>query len=83
MAGVLAQAVVTLSPAARDAFLQSGALMIPPGSLPERVREWRIFRRWQPGERLHCLIKIWPEGDNAYNGDFEIRNAAGELRTTE
>ena len=75
----LPQSVVTLSPAARDAFLQSGALVIPPGSLPERVREWRIFRRWQPGERLQCLVKIWPEGDNAFGGDIEIRNAAGEL----
>src|ERR1035441_1109933 len=43
----LPQAVVTLSPAARDAFLQSGALVIPPGSLPETVRAWRVFRRWQ------------------------------------
>jgi enediyne polyketide synthase len=75
----LPQAVVTLSPAARDAFLQSGALVIPPGSLPETVREWRVFRRWQAGERLHCLVKVRPEGDNAFRGDIEIRNAAGEL----
>ena len=75
----LPQTVVTLSPASRDAFLQSGALVIPPGSLPEKVREWRVLRRWQPGERLQCLVKIWPEGNNAFRSDFEIRNAAGKL----
>jgi enediyne polyketide synthase len=75
----LPQAVVTLSPAARDAFLQSGALVIPPGSLPEKVREWRVLRRWQPCQRLHIFAKCWPEGDNAFGGDIEIRDAAGEL----
>jgi enediyne polyketide synthase len=75
----LPQDVVTFSPAARDAFFQSGALLLPPGSLPEIIREWRVFRRLQPGERLHCLVKTWPEGDNAFGVDIEIRNAAGEL----
>jgi enediyne polyketide synthase len=75
----LPQTVITLSPATRDAFLQSGALVLPPGSLPERVREWRVLQPWQPGELLHIFAKCWLEGDNAFGGDIEIRNAAGEL----
>ena len=75
----LPQDVAMPSPAMRDAFLQTGALVLPHGTLPEGISEWRVLRRALPGENLRCSVRIWPVGENAFDGQFHIYDELGEV----
>lgn len=70
---------LTPSPALRDAFLQSGALTLPPGCLPERIKELRFFALPKPTTRVHCKATILSQRDSEYAADYAVFDAAGTL----
>lgn len=76
------QAVLTLSPAAQDSFLQSGALIIPPGCLPERIQEIRFHRPVPSDVRLLCHVVASKRADGEFHEDFSVFTPAGELVET-
>jgi len=66
------QATVTPSPALRDACLQSGALILPPGCLPSRLGELRISGRAARGETVFCAAVVRSQ----LGGEFVVDMAA-------
>jgi len=45
-------------PAARDAFLHSGILALPPNSLPSVIGRLTVFKTLKPGETAHAFGKV-------------------------
>src|SRR5207249_11971872 len=74
--------ILTPSPALRDAFLQSGALLLPPGCLPQRVQELRFHRASAPGTRVHCHCRLAPKTDAGFVVEYAVFGADGELLET-
>lgn len=46
------QTTATPSPAVRDAFLQTGAIILPPGCLPARIGQICFYKKLAPGSQL-------------------------------
>jgi enediyne polyketide synthase len=72
-------------PAARDSFLQSGALLLPPGTLPRALDELRIHRVCEPGEVVHCHVRAaqavhaGSDGPQVHHADYSVYDANGRL----
>ena len=77
----------TGSPAARDSFLQSGALLLPPGTLPRALGELRIHRVPQPAEIVRCHVVAAgpprpgsiPDGLAVHRADYRVYDAEDRL----
>ncbi|WP_298036314.1 type I polyketide synthase [uncultured Desulfuromonas sp.] len=76
------QTLASPSPAVRDACLQSGALIMPPGYLPEGMEEIRFYRRPLEGEELTCWTRATLNDDGAFTADLAIFDADGNLVET-
>jgi enediyne polyketide synthase len=80
--GGAGQPLTTGSAAARDSFLQSGALLLPPGYLPSGVGEVRFHAPLPAGEPVFC--RVWgsagPEG--AYTAEIAVHAGDGRLLET-
>lgn len=76
------QAVLTHSPAARDAFFQSSTLILPPGCLPEHIEELRFHQPASPGARLLCHVLVSERAEGGFLADFSVFTPAGELVET-
>ncbi|MGE5893000.1 MAG: SDR family NAD(P)-dependent oxidoreductase [bacterium] len=76
-----ALAVLT-SPAVRDAFLQSGALLLPFGYLPVSIEEIRFSRKITPGTRIICHCTGSALHDNSFIADIAVFSQDGELLET-
>lgn len=76
------QIVVTPSPAARDAFLQSSALILPPGCLPESIQELRFHQGVSPGRQVLCHVLVNENAGERFLVDFSMFTLAGELVET-
>jgi NAD(P)-dependent dehydrogenase (short-subunit alcohol dehydrogenase family)/acyl-CoA thioesterase FadM len=68
---------VVSCPAVQDAFLQSGAIILPPGCLPVSAAEFRLFRRPVPGEILHCRVVVRKTAEG-YRGDLTVWDSQGD-----
>lgn len=73
------QAPVMPSPALRDACLQSGALILPPGCLPSRLGELRLYRRAAPGETLFCAAVVKSRSGGEFVVDLVVFDAGGRV----
>lgn len=73
------QVTSTLSPAARDAFLQTGALTLPPGYLPESFQEWSILSPWRAGQLVYCHAVVRGESERGILADFNVYDSSGKL----
>lgn len=71
--------LLTSSPAARDAFLQSGALLLPPGYLPIRVGELRLFQRPAPGSLVICRVEGMQQTENRYLANISVFSRKGAV----
>jgi len=72
----------TPSPAARDAFLQSGALALPFGYLPLEIGEIRFHERLSPGSTVICRVKGRQEENGRYKADISVFGKDGRLMET-
>jgi len=52
------QSLVTVSPAARDAFFQSGAIGLPSGFLPSQIGKAFFYRKVVPGSDVICWTQL-------------------------
>ncbi len=68
---------VTPSPAARDAFMQSGAIIMPPGCLVEQIETLRFHRRPAEGEELLCWVRATRREDGTLSSDVTLYGADG------
>ncbi|MCD4732290.1 MAG: SDR family NAD(P)-dependent oxidoreductase, partial [Bacteroidales bacterium] len=70
---------VTPYPAARDSFLQSGGLILPPGCLPSSIEEITFCKKALPNSSVfyHNLNLVKSEDD--YKNDSAIFDENGEL----
>lgn len=75
----LDQGCRTFAPCLRDACLQSAALLVPPGVLPERIDELRILRRPAPGDVVHCAVTGTRTGEDTYTAEYALFDAGGRL----
>jgi enediyne polyketide synthase len=69
----------TPSPALRDAYLQSGALILPPGCLPNRLQVLRVHRPATPGQTVLCAAWVRHESEAGFVVDIAAFNTEGEL----
>lgn len=67
------------SPAARDAFLQSGALILPPGCLPTHLGALRVWSRATPGERVFCAAKVRSRSAGEFVVDLVVFDPQGRV----
>jgi len=65
------------SPAVRDSMLQAGALMMPPGYLPESFEEVRVLRPLRDGEKLVCRVKARERSGSGFVADIYLYDEAG------
>lgn len=80
----------TSSPAARDACLQSGALLLPGGYLPVGIEEVRFYEKGKiaPGSTVVCRVVVRKYEEGAQNGggeykaDISVFSADGTLIET-
>jgi hypothetical protein len=72
-----APACATASPALRDALLQSGALILPPGCLPSRLGEVRWIRPPVPAENLLCATRVRQRSAEEFLVDLAAFDRAG------
>jgi len=72
----------TPSPAARDAFLQSGALALPFGYLPLEIGEIRFHEKLSPGSNVICRVKGQEEENGRYKADISVFGNDGRLMET-
>jgi enediyne polyketide synthase len=71
--------LLTPSPALRDACLQSGALILPPGCLPSRLKALRFHRPATPGETVLCGAWVRSKSSAGFAVDIAAFDAGGEL----
>jgi hypothetical protein len=76
--GVPEEPSMTPSPAVRDACWQSGALILPPGCLPRRLEELRLYRRATPQERVFCRAKVRNQSSNGFVVDLAVFDGDGK-----
>lgn len=76
------QITMTSSPAARDAFLQSGVIVLPAGYLPVEVREARSYLRLSPGSLLICQTRIVAKSHNSFTANIAVFTMDGQLVET-
>lgn len=69
----------TPHPAARDAFLQSGALFLPHGSLPASIDELRFVHVPPDGTGVICHVTGHETGENGHNAGYRIFDTNGRL----
>jgi enediyne polyketide synthase len=72
---------IVTCPAVQDAFLQSGAIILPPGCLPVSAAEFRLFRRLVPGEILHCRVVVTRTVEG-HRGNLTVWDSQGNLVET-
>ncbi len=72
----------TPSPALRDACLQSGALILPPGCLPSYLEELRLHGRAAPGEKVTCSAWVRSQSGNEFLVDIAAFDSGGKLLET-
>jgi acyl-CoA thioesterase FadM/NADP-dependent 3-hydroxy acid dehydrogenase YdfG/phosphopantetheinyl transferase len=72
---------IVTCPAVQDAFLQSGAIILPPGFLPVSAAEFRLFRAPVAGETLHCRVQVERTAEG-YRGNLIIWDHQGDLVET-
>lgn len=65
------------SPAVRDSMLQAGALMMPPGFLPESFEEVRAMRPFRDGEKLVCRVKARERSNSGFVADIYLYDGGG------
>ncbi len=66
----LPQKTIMPYPAARDAFLHSGILVLPPNSLPAKINRLKIFKSAKPLSTVTCYGKVIEQitdGENISN----------------
>lgn len=56
----------TPSPVVRDACLQSGALILPPGYLPVRIERLTIRQAPPAGDTIHCATRVASSAPGEY-----------------
>ena len=71
-------ALVTPSPVVRDACLQTGALILPPGCLPARIEELRFHARATPDERVVCGAWVRSKSTDEFVVDIGVFDARGK-----
>ncbi|HTG02182.1 MAG TPA: SDR family NAD(P)-dependent oxidoreductase [Nitrospirota bacterium] len=70
------------SPAVRDAFFQTGALILPSGYLPVGIGEVRFHRPLIPGAAVVCHARGRKLGDGKYEADIAVFSGGGGLLET-
>lgn len=74
------QSTITPYPALRDAFLQSGLLVISPGSLPAEIGEIIFHAPAAPGAKLYCRTKVIERGaDGEFKSNLTVFDESGGL----
>ena len=69
--------LATPSPATRDASWQSGALILPPGCLPQRLEELRFLGQAMPLESIFCRAIVRQQSARTFVVDLATFDAAG------
>ena len=72
----------TPSPVVRDACLQSGALILPPGCLPDHIEELRFLGRPAPEARVVCRTWVRSQGGGEFVVDIAAFDEKGRLLET-
>jgi len=73
------QKTQTPSPAVRDAMLQSAALGLPAGFLPDHFDEFRFFRPYKDGEKVVCWSKVVSRSDDEMKADITVFDKKGKV----
>jgi len=73
------QCLATGSPAARDAFLQSGAIGLPPRFLPSRIGAMYFYRALVPGSEVICRNRIVTRSRGEYHANLSVYSMSGDL----
>lgn len=76
------QMPVTGSPIARDAFLQSGAIGLPPRYLPEHVDEIRFHQSLVPGSEVICHCQVVSKSMGTFVAQIAVYTLDGQLAET-
>ena len=71
--------IITASPAARDSFLQSGLLILPEGSLPEKIGEIIFCNKPVKGEKVICRVIVKKQESDQIISDLAVYNEKGKL----
>ncbi|MEN8135481.1 MAG: SDR family NAD(P)-dependent oxidoreductase [Thermodesulfobacteriota bacterium] len=69
----------TPSPAVRDAMLQSAALGLPAGFLPDHFDEFIFFRPYKDGEKVVCWSKVVSRSDSEMKADITVFDKKGKV----
>jgi len=72
-------APATPSPVVRDACLQSGALILPPGCLPGRIEELHFMGRARPEEKVVCGARVRSKSPDEFVVDIAVFDSGGKL----
>ncbi len=71
------------SPAARDAFLHSGILALPPHSLPKRIERICVYAEPQPHDTVVCYGRVIDKtSDGEHRSDMLVFDANGTILET-
>jgi enediyne polyketide synthase len=73
------QKTQTPSPAVRDAMLQSAALGLPAGFLPDHFDEFRFFRPYKDGEKVVCWSRVLSRSDDEMKADITVFDKKGNV----
>ena len=73
---------MTSSPVVRDACLQSGALILPPGCLPSGIEELRLLGRATPETKVVCRAWVRSQNADEFTVDIAAFDASGRLLET-
>ncbi len=76
------KSLLTVSPAARDSALQSGALLMPTGYLPVEMDELRIYRNMKPGSRIICHVIGQKRTAERYSANINLYDEDGQILET-
>jgi enediyne polyketide synthase len=74
--------IFTVSPAARDSALQSGALALPVGFLPVEIDELRIYRDLKPGSRIICHAIVQKKPGDRFMANINLYDESGQVLET-
>jgi len=72
----------TVSAAARDSFLQSGALILPPGYLPVEIAEVRFHAPLPAGKSVFCRVTGEEAPGGTFSADIAVFSEEGQLLET-